>query len=397
MLKISSDCTLCGLCVDTCPEGALHVSNGKLLVSDYCTLCGLCINSCPVTAISIHSKHDIPTVESTNTISISGELYHGLVTAATLELVSEASRWVKNTKYSVEVVFASEKAPENLDILYSYGTSSVIVLQNSNISEISSMSIAAAFSSWYKESKPNIILCSASQEGRKTAPLIAAALKTGLTADCTELSLDLHDGILYQTRPAFGGNIMATIVCKNHRPQMATVRPGIFKSEQLTGQIINPVKIVNLPDSCFKTWQLSQIIHEILSISRNDVPLNDAKIIVAGGRGIGSKQGFERLAYLTELMNASMGASRAAVENKWAPQKHQIGQTGTVVSPVLYLAFGISGAIQHLAGISGAKTIIAVNRDPQAPIHKMADYSIVADLNIVINELIKILENRKKS
>lgn len=396
MLKISSVCTLCGICINTCPEGALQFLNSKIAITDHCTLCGLCINACPVGAISISSKDHIPTIESANTISIAGELNHGVVTSATLELISEASRWVKNTKYSVEVVFASDRIPENLDIMYSYGAFSVVVLQNLYISEISSMTRAAAFSAWYRETRPTVILCSASPEGRRTSPLIAADLKTGLTADCTELSFDLNEGILYQTRPAFGGNIMATIVCKNHRPQMATVRPGIFKSVQLTGQIIKPVKVINLPDSSFQSWQLSQIVHEIVSISKNDIPLNEAKVIVAGGRGLGSKKAFERLAYLAELMNARLGASRAAVENKWAPQTNQIGQTGTIVSPYLYLAFGISGAIQHLAGIGGAKTIIAINRDPQAPIHKTADFSVVADLNIVINELIKILENRKK-
>lgn len=397
MLEISSFCTLCGQCLNVCPENALRLEGRTVLVSESCTLCGLCINSCPVSAISFRSKLADSKQFVNNVFSIMGELRKGLITNSTLELTSEASSWTRGTGSVIEVVFASDRIPENINILYAYGADSVVVLKNSYFSEIACMPRAGAFAGWYEQHRADVVLCSASTNGRKTAPMVAAALKTGLTADCTELSFDFSEGLLYQTRPAFGGNVMATILCKNHRPQMATVRPGIFRKELLNEKPHKQPVIEEISDSSLKVWQLSEVIHEIVSVSRNDVPLNEAKIIVSGGRGIGSRLGFERLAYLASLMNASLGASRSAVENKWIPQKNQIGQTGTIVSPDLYIAFGISGAIQHLAGIGGAKTIIAVNKDPNAPIHKASDYSVIGDLNAVVNNLIKIYENRKIS
>ena len=236
------------------------------------------------------------------------------------------------------------------------------------------------------EFKPEIVLYGATHIGRDLAPRIAKRVSTGLTADCTKLDIDPETKGILQTRPAFGGNLMATIKCPNHRPQMSTVRPGVMDKAPVqkgrTGEVI-PVTLT-LQESDIRTK-----IIEIVKTAKDMVSLTDAEIIVSGGAGLGDASGFELIKEFADKVGGVVGASRAAVDAGWIDHSHQVGQTGTTVKPKIYIACGISGAIQHLAGMQTSDIIIAINKNPMAPIFEVADYGIVGDLYKVIPELME--------
>ena len=241
-----------------------------------------------------------------------------------------------------------------------------------------------------QERKPEILLIGATNIGRDLGPRISSRVHTGLTADCTELAVDLENRRLMQTRPAFGGNLMATIVCEDHRPQMSTVRPGVMEkakySEDATGEIIKFT-----PD--LKDEDVRARVIKVVKGGKAKVLLGESNIIVSGGRGLAKGDGFELIEKLAEKLGGVVGASRATVDAGWIDHSHQVGQTGTTVRPDLYIACGISGAIQHLAGMQESKTIVAINNDPNAPIFEMADYGIVGDVYEILPMLIDALDN----
>lgn len=235
---------------------------------------------------------------------------------------------------------------------------------------------------------PSIVLYGATNNGRDLGPRVACTLKTGLTADCT--GLDVEDGLLMSTRPTFGGNLMATIACPDTRPQMSTVRPGVFKRPAQVGQGTDIVEECIHMNPAEVRVQLVERVKEVAEA----VNLEEAEIIVSGGRGLKSAEGFRLVEELAAVMGGTVGASRAAVDAGWSPHAHQVGQTGKTVSPKIYVAVGISGAIQHLAGMSASDTIIAINKDASAPIFEAADYGIVGDLFEVVPALIAELKNK---
>jgi electron transfer flavoprotein alpha subunit len=236
-----------------------------------------------------------------------------------------------------------------------------------------------------------IVIAGATPIGRSFIPRVAAKLRTGLTADCTSLAVDKDTGNLLQIRPAFSGNIMATIFCPNNRPQMATVRPRVMKRGQYdegrTGEIID----VNADDISSRT----RVLDTIKEVSELTVNLQEADIIVSGGRGLGDPKGFKLLVELAELLGGAIGSSRAAVDSGWIPYSHQVGQTGKTVCPKIYIACGISGAVQHLVGMQSSDIIIAINKNPEAPIFNVATYGIVGDLYEIIPLLIKKIKEAK--
>ncbi len=235
--------------------------------------------------------------------------------------------------------------------------------------------------------KPEIIFVGATNIGRDFAPRVSCRLKTGLTADCTSLDIDAETGNMAWTRPAFGGNLMATILCPDTRPQIGTVRPGVFKkAAPAAGRTVPVIKeSISLPPEEIQV----ELVESVKEIAGELVKLEDAEIIVSGGRGVGGPEGFAPVRELAEALGAAVGASRAAVDAGWIPHAHQVGQTGKTVGPKVYIACGISGAIQHLAGMSGSDCIVAVNKDPEAPIFKVADYAIVGDLFKVLPAMTK--------
>jgi len=244
--------------------------------------------------------------------------------------------------------------------------------------------IARYFSTAVREERPSVVLAGATALGRTMMPIVAAQIRTGLTADCTELAVDTRRKILLQTRPAFGGNVLATIECAVSRPQMATVRPHVFKMKKCpnAGKPTIEHKSYSVPER-----RIAHVLETMLEDQSLDITASD--IIVSGGRGLGRAEGFELLERLAGKLGGVVGASRGAVDLGWISSAHQVGQTGHTVNPKLYLACGISGAVQHLAGMRGSDMIIAVNEDPDAPIFEAADYGIVGDLYEVIPKILE--------
>jgi electron transfer flavoprotein alpha subunit len=242
-----------------------------------------------------------------------------------------------------------------------------------------------------KEHRPEIVLAGATPIGRSFFPRVAAKLWTGLTADCTSLEIDKETGNLLQVRPAFGGNIMATILCPNNRPQMATVRPRVMKrgryDEGKKGDIIH----VDAQGLSSRT----RVVETVREVSEIAVNLQEVDIIVSGGRGLGDARGFKLLEKLAEVLGGAVGASRAAVDEGWVPYSHQVGQTGKTVCPKIYIACGISGAVQHLVGMQSSDIIIAINKNPDAPIFNVATYGIVGDVYEIVPMLIKKIKEAK--
>ena len=258
-----------------------------------------------------------------------------------------------------------------------HGADKVIVVDAPEYKDYTTDAYTIALCALIEKYGPTSMLIGATNHGRDLGPRVACRLHTGLTADCTALDIDEDTGHVAWTRPAFGGNLMATILCPDHRPQIGTVRPGVFKkgeSGEAKAEIIK--EDLRVAGKDIRT----QIIEMLREMDSDEVDLEGAEIIVAGGRGVGGAEGFAPIKALAEELGAAVGASRAAVDAGWIPHAHQVGQTGKTVGPRLYIACGISGAIQHLAGISGAEVIVAVNKNPEAPIFDIADYGVVGDL-----------------
>jgi len=321
-------------------------------------------------------------------VVVVGELRDGKVLDATRELISAAGRLARKRCGRTGVIFAGSGIAGRQAEFQSLDVADVFVLDHPELRFPEAQSHAYVIGRLLKHIAPEIVLGAATAVGRALLPRIATRLATGLTADCTELDIDPESGLLLQTRPAFGGNIMATITCSAGRPQMATVRPHVMRiGPPRTGQppVIHYVE-VSLPESARRAEVLEVFFDED---SRQDI--GDAAIIVAGGKGVGGPDGFGPLAELARLLGGAVGASRAAVDAGWAPYNQQVGQTGRTVQPELYIACGISGAVQHLVGMQSSQAIIAVNKDPDAPIFKVADYGVVADWKDIVKHLIAAL------
>lgn len=272
-----------------------------------------------------------------------------------------------------------------------YGADKAIVIDAPEYEYYTTDAFVAAIVRLIEKYKPETLMIGATNNGRDMAPRVSARIKTGLTADCTSIDIDEDTGNMAWTRPTFGGNLMAVIMCPDHRPQMGTVRPGVFRKGiydgQRTGEILHEEFHVS-PDEI-----RTKLIERVKEVA-DAVNLEEAEIIVSGGRGVGSAENFRQIYELADVLGAKVGCSRAVVDAGWLPHIHQVGQSGKTVAPRLYIAVGISGAIQHLAGIAGADKVLAVNKDPEAPIFGAADYGIVGNLNDVVPELIKAFKER---
>ncbi|QTA38034.1 electron transfer flavoprotein subunit alpha/FixB family protein [Thermosipho ferrireducens] len=273
------------------------------------------------------------------------------------------------------------------------GADKVLYVKNSELNEYINYKYQKVLVDMVKKYKPEIFLIGATLEGRELAGMIATELKTGLTADCTGLDIIPEKELLAMTRPTFGGNLMATIFCPEHVPQMATVRPGVMKELppdfKRAGEII--VEEYQMPE----VEKLIEVLESIPVKSGSN--LQYAPVVISGGNGVGGPEGFKMLRKLADLLGGEVGASRAAVKKGWVPYEYQVGQTGKTIRPVLYIACGISGAIQHIVGIKESDIIVAINKDENAPIFEVADMGIVGDLHKVVPALIEIIENKLKS
>jgi len=392
MFKIDySKCTLCGECIPVCPYNALKIEKERLIVTEACTLCGACLDICPENALSIEEeKEKRPTFSDFRGIWIFAEQREKRIQKVAYELIAKARELAEKIDEEVTAVLLGNEI-ENPESLIKRGADKVIHVKSPELSHFLVEPYTEVLYQLIKERKPEIFLGGATVIGRSLLSRLAVKLKTGLTADCTGLDVDPQTRNLIQTRPAFGGNIMATIITPNHRPQMATVRPKVFKpldEENRDGEI-EVIERKNLKNRV-------KFLGFEIDISQK-VNIAEADIIVSGGRGLGGPENFKLLEELAELLGGAVGASRAAVDAGWIPYSHQVGQTGRTVSPKLYIAVGISGAIQHLVGMQSSDFIIAINKDPDAPIFKIADLGIVGDLFEVIPKLIEEIKKEKGS
>lgn len=274
-----------------------------------------------------------------------------------------------------------------------YGAQKVIAVDAPVYEQYTTDAYVNTLCALLKKHEPITMFIGATGNGRDMAPRISCRLNTGLTADCTGLDIDPEDGKMAWTRPAFGGNLMATIKCPDHYPQIGTVRPGVFKKREAdkNNQAHIIKEFVEVKPEDIRT----EVLEVIQEAAGEIVNLEGADIIVAGGRGLGGPEKFALIKELADLLGGEVGASRAAVDSGWIAHSHQVGQTGKTVSPKLYIACGISGAIQHAAGMSGSQTIVAINKDPDAEIFKIANYGIVGDLNTVVPQLIAEIKKRR--
>ena len=323
-----------------------------------------------------------------NGVWVIGEQREGKINPDTIELIGEGRKLADQLGKELAVVIAGYEVEKEVKELLHYSVDKVYYINDPLLKDFTTDGYAISIANLIERKKPEVVLVGATSIGRDIAPRIAGKVGTGLTADCTKLEIDSTDNKLLQTRPAFGGNLMATIVCPKNRPQMSTVRPGVMakavRNESETGilEVVTP----ELTEKMIRTRLV-----EILPQEKKSVNLTDARIIVSGGRGLKRAEGFELIKELADKLGAEIGASRAAVDSGWIEHSHQVGQTGTTVRPELYIACGISGAIQHLAGMSDSKYIVAINKDAKAPIFSICDYGIVGDLYEIIPEMIESL------
>ncbi|MCK5832596.1 electron transfer flavoprotein subunit alpha [bacterium] len=389
-------CTNCGACVDSCLFGALSLDNEKAII-DYnsCTLCGACVDECPVSAII---KQDTEIEDITGDfndyagVMIWGEVEaHGDLSPVSLELLNIARQLADRKKVQLSITILGNGVANLAEYAIKHGADRVFIVDSTEFSDFLEERYIDAIAYIVNKYKPEIFLGGSTLSGRRLLPRLAVRLKTGLTADCTDLNIDPDTGILLQTRPAFGGNIMATIACPNYRPQMATVRHKVFtealSDDSRSGDIIKieieEIKIARVAKALLKRIDES---------TEEEIPVTDADIIVAGGRGVGGQEGFNVLRELAAIFGGTIAASRAAVDSGWVPYHRQVGQTGRTVAPKLYIACGISGAIQHKVGMQTSNYIVAINKDKSAPIFDIADIGIVGDLFDVVPALVKELQ-----
>ena len=377
-------CTGCGLCIKVCPFAAIKVKDKKAEIEANCTLCGSCVDVCKLNAIILERpKPSDKDLSEYKDVWIFVELKDQEIKKVGFELASKAREIADTLGENVGAVILGEKAKHLCDDIAAYGVNVVYIAENENLGEYNTNNYAGILTGIILKYKPNIMLFPATHLGRDLAPRVAAALEVGLTADCTGLSI--KDGLLLQSRPAFGGNIMADIISPNARPQMATTRPNVMKIQKPDPS--RKAEVVSIPvDLDSKATKI--VIKEIVKTAKSGAKgLDEADIIISGGRGLESAENFKILEDLAETINGVVGASRAAVDVGWRPRSDQVGQSGKTVSPKLYIACGISGKIQHQVGMKGSDTIIAINTDPEAPIFDIADCGIVGDLFEIIPAL----------
>lgn len=315
----------------------------------------------------------------------------GRVHSSSLELMNPGIEIAKKKKGRLVAVILGYVVEDAIQEIEEYGADQILVVQGDEYKEYSTDVYTEALCTLIRKYAPMGVLIAATNNGRDMAPRIACRLKTGLTADCTAVDVDKETGCLLWTRPTLGGNLMACIICQNHWPQMGTVRPGTYKKKKVVKKDVEvKEETVTLRNNISRTK-----VYETIYEEKSLVDLENAEIIVAGGKGIGSAEGFQMLKDLAEALGGAVGATRGAVEKGWISHAYQIGQTGRTVSPKLYIACGISGAIQHIVGMSSSDTIIAINQDRDAPIFQVADYGIVGDVRSIVPELTrKVLQEK---
>lgn len=384
-------CVGCELCVKACLYDAIEMRDGIAVIKENCTLCGACVDPCKFDAI-ILTQDERPAAASPGGhrgVWVVAEQRAGQIHGVTLELLGKGRELADALDVPLSAALVGSGVQGLAGGLVEAGADTVYVVDEPELEHYLDEPYSAVVSELIERHRPEIVLAGATSIGRSLIPRVAIRVRAGLTADCTGLAIDDEEGLLLQTRPAFGGNIMATIVCPRHRPQMSTVRHKVMKP---------------LPPDASRAGEIRrETIGKHLLRSRSDyvefvrdltqvVNIAEADIIVSGGRGMGGPENFGIIEELAEVLGGAVGASRAAVDAGWIPYSHQVGQTGKTVQPKLYIACGISGAVQHLAGMQSSRVIVAINKDPEASIFKHATYGIVGNALDVVPALTRRLK-----
>ena len=399
MLNVDIEtCIGCKICERVCPFAAIIVEpeTKKAKVLEGCTLCGTCVGACPVNALSIErkavSEEEIALYKN---VFIWGEWEKKegkkVIKNVVLELLGKGKDLAEKLGESLAVVLPGNDVGHLVPELFHHGADKVYLCEHELLEDYSTDGYTSVIASVIASEKPSVVLYGATPNGRDLAPRIAGRLALGLTADCTGLDIN-ESRQLVQTRPAFGGNIMASILSPYTRPQMSSVRPNVFPKPEAdvskTG-VLEEVEVTLKPVSI-----RTKIIEEIVYHEEN-INIEEANILVSAGRGVGSKDNLQYIEELAEAVNGTVSGSRPLVDLGWLPHPQQVGQSGKTVAPTLYIALGISGAVQHLVGMTSSDTIVAINKDEEAPIFEVADFGIVGDMFEIIPEFVKIIKDEK--
>jgi electron transfer flavoprotein alpha subunit/NAD-dependent dihydropyrimidine dehydrogenase PreA subunit len=381
-------CNGCGMCSRACPYVALLIEDKKARwIEDRCTLCGACLESCKFGALSgTMPERETPDFSDHRGVWVFAEQHDGVFHRSAYELLGCARSLADDLGEEVVAAVLGSRIEAEAPKLIEYGADRCLIVEDPSLAYYRTSTYAYVLAEVLARSKPNILLIAATHLGRDLAPRLARRMRVGLTADCTRLSIDPVERILLQTRPAFGGNIMATIVSRFSRPQTATVRPGIMRSlEPSHGRRGTVERIeIDVAECREFTRVLQCVMHEA-----QGPDLAAAKIVVAGGRPLCSERGIALLQEFADAVRGQPAGTRVVVEEGFLSADRQVGQTGKTVRPEIYFACGISGAIQHRAGMDGSRYIVAVNKDPDAPIFEIADFAIVGDVFEILPALIR--------
>ena len=375
---IEEKCNGCTLCVRVCPQGSIEVKDKLATIElDTCNFCGACVSACRFRAIRIEiEKQPREDLSQYSGVWVFGEQRHGEIAPVVFELITAGRQLADARGSELAVIVLGQNLDKAIQELSEYPIDKLLIYEAPELATYDAERYSRVLSDLCREFKPEIVLAGATTTGRSFLSRVAVQLYTGLTADCTSLEIG-EDGLLHQIRPAFGGNIMAEIICPYTRPQMSTVRHKVIPMSPKSPDGSRPetVRLNPKPQLFGSRSEILEFIEQV----EETINIVDADVIVSGGRGIQAPENFALLEDLAKALGGAVGASRAAVDAGWIPYSHQVGQTGKTVCPKLYIACGISGAVQHLAGMSSSDTIIAINNDPNAPIFQVADFGIVGD------------------
>jgi len=386
-------CTGCAICVGACPFGSIEMEGDYPVIKDDCRLCGACVEECPEEAITIKETEKGTDLSEYKGVLIYAEQRKGAVLPVAYELLGKGRELADQLGEGLYTVVIGTDLDDAVEELAVRGADKVFVYDDPALEDFRDDPYSALLEQLVREEKPSIFLIGATAIGRSLGPKVAACLETGLTADCTGLDIDPETRLLLQTRPAYGGNIMATIICTETRPQMATVRYKVMREAtrdpSRRGEVVKkPVDMGGIPDRV-----------KILDFqpAKEQVSIVDADIVVSGGKGLGEPKGFEAIEDLARALGGAVGASRPTVDEGWMEYRHQVGLSGRTVRPKLYMACGISGAVQHLAGMKTSDVIISINKDPDAPILGVSTLGAIGDLYEVIPRLIEKIKEHKEN